>query len=264
MLGFTRPVDRALKYFYWDLMSRIGSRISAPSDRRATALLTYFSPARMRHADTQLRQLLRCDFIDSIVVSNHNPDLRIEDVVRLRDPRVTFRNETTKRGCGHRWEVANSLSGSLFLVIDDDLLLYPSQLRRVFTALTQEPQRPHGLAGMVYRDSTISYEASRDREVDFLCELYAVTREHIERYHALRRMFADRDAVMQAIDRAADFVVISRAGCRRPRIHDVGTVFRCETFAQAGTAVHKTASFEDEMAQVIALVGPDAVRRVEG
>jgi hypothetical protein len=148
--------------------------------------------------------------------------------------------------------VANEVGGEYLIVIDDDLLLFPHQIENLFRGLVREPQRPHGLAGMQWGDDgSVEYVQRTNDDVDFLCEIYAVTRAHVQRYGQLRDALAAYDSVTDLIDAAADFVIVSAAGQRNPRIHDVGQIFRCTTFKQSGHAVHMERSFQSGVQRVV-------------
>jgi hypothetical protein len=74
---------RQAKYLYWWLTARLGGRVSTV-EGRTTVLITYYDPLRLQHLDSQIRQALRCDFVERVIVSNHNPAFRIEEKSRVR------------------------------------------------------------------------------------------------------------------------------------------------------------------------------------
>jgi hypothetical protein len=240
-----------LKYAAWDLYGRLGPRESLDTPHRATVLITYYDPARMRHLDPQIRNVLKCAFVEKLVISNHNPDARIEERVKVKDARVVCLNQDTRRGCGYRWSVAGAIDPEYLIVIDDDILLFPWQLAALFKQLVSEPQVPHGFAGMLHHPpDDFEYREKENRPVDYLCEIYAVTRAHLRRYAELKSLAAGDPAVARMIESAADFMVISQTGSGHPRIHDAGRIFRSETFDQAGVAVHKRSDFDASLPRV--------------
>jgi choline kinase len=86
----------------------------------------------MKHINPQVRNILKCDFVEKLVISNHNPEMSIENKVETRDKRLVFINQETKRGCGYRWVIANGFNPEYLIVVDDDILLFPSQLQKLF------------------------------------------------------------------------------------------------------------------------------------
>ena len=100
---------RKLKYALWTINGYLGQRARVDVPQQVTVLITYYNPVRMRHIDSQVRNLLQCRFVEQIVLSNHNPAVRIEDQVKSRDARLTFLNQPVPRGCGYRWWVAHEL-----------------------------------------------------------------------------------------------------------------------------------------------------------
>jgi hypothetical protein len=250
-----RTAARRLSRGLWHASGRVGWPVRADVDARATVLVTYYHPSRLRYLDSQVRNLLRCGFVDRLVLSNHNPEFRLTDVLTVRDPRIVVVQQDAPRGCGYRWMVALEHLSEFMIVVDDDLLLYPWQLARVFEQVVRQPRAPHGFAGMLFSpDGAMQYVESEERSVDYLCELYAVTGEQVRRYHALRAQLGPSEDVVASVDSAADFVLISRAGQERPRIHSAGRLFRDETFNQHGVAVHQRGQFGSSVGAVRAAV----------
>jgi hypothetical protein len=211
----------------------------------------------MRHADALARNILRCGFVERLVLSNHNPAVRLADHLSLSDARVVVNEERAPMGCGHRWQVAVRWPAGYLIVIDDDILLRPEQLRTLFHALQADPARPHGIAGMRRSHAgTFEFVERRNDDTDFLCEVYAVTGEHLDRYVQRRDRLPQR--VRARVDRSADFVLISACGNGRPRLHDVGRVLRCESFKAPGIAVHQGAEFHHDFGEVSELVASTA------
>lgn len=236
----------------WRLRGRCGWRL--PRDRKdaLTVLVAYYHPARAGYCTAQVRNLLACAFVERVIISNHNPLLRLDLPARLRDERVTIVEAGTKCGCGHRWHVAAAFHPQYLLVIDDDVFLFPGQIARLFRHLLDAPERPHGVAGMRrLPDDALSYHCQEDLGVDFLCEAYAVTLSHLLRYLKLEDQLLQNGVAFASIDRYADFAVVSRAGSEKPAIHDVGHILRCPTFKTPGIAVHRTGGFDEAVGEVV-------------
>ncbi|GIK40319.1 MAG: hypothetical protein BroJett011_41520 [Chloroflexota bacterium] len=205
----------------------------------------------MEHIEPQVRNILKCNFVDKLIISNHNPDVHIDDRIKIKDKRLVFINQNVKRGCGYRWLIADELDPEYLIVVDDDILLFPSQLAKLFKHLVNEPEIPHGISGFLHlENSELEFHEKENRTVDFLCETYAVTRNHLNRYMELKKLVAKNDALNQMIDSAADFMIISQTGSRNPKIHHVGRLFKASTFKQAGVAVHKEENFGESLGEV--------------
>ena len=247
MSRYTRRVRCAL----WRASGRIGPSVTLALPQRLTVLITCFHPVRAVHLDTQARTALRCRFVEKVVVSSHNPDVKAEAWVRVRDPRLLFQNVPEKRGCGHRWTVAAALDPEFLLVIDDDIFLRASQIAALFQQLVSLPRVPHGLSGIrELEDGYLDFVDRQEVGVDYLCEVYAVTRQHLRRHAELQTLATAAAPVGELIASAFDFMVISRAGNGRPHVHDLGHILRCETFKTPGVAVHKHDGFEAHLRQV--------------
>jgi hypothetical protein len=108
---------------------RFGGPVSGDTSDRLTVLIAFHHPFRMRHADAMARNILRCRFVERLVLSNHNPNARLGDFLRLSDERLIVNEEQTSRGCRHRWLVASRWPADYVIVIDDDILLRPASAR---------------------------------------------------------------------------------------------------------------------------------------
>jgi hypothetical protein len=246
-----KAIKQKIRYTQFALAGDWGGAVSLNSRDRLTVLITYYHPARMGHIQAQVRNILRCEFVERLIVSNHNPAIRIEDKVQSKDKRLTLLNQTERRGCGYRWVVAHELSPKYLVVIDDDMFLFPGQIAKLFRCLIDEPEIPHGVAGMIRVGvDSLEYHEVEDIAVDYLCETYAVTNRQLERYIEMKKAVATNDILTAMIDNAADFMVISQTGSARPKIHNVGRLFKSSTFKEVGIAVHKQAGFDESLMEV--------------
>jgi len=235
----------------WKVNGILGREIGQDFPQKATVLITYFNPARMEHIDPQVRNVLKCRFVDRVIISNHNPDISIDQMVKVRDKRLIFINQEIKRGCGFRWAVAAEFDPEYLIVVDDDILLFPSQLAKLFQHLIGEPEIPHGFTGMRHTENgEFEYYERVDMDVDFLCEIYAVTRQNLRQYRELEHHIERDTHLSKLVDSSMDFMLISQTSLQNPRIHNVGRIFRCLTFNQAGIAVHKADDFTENMLEV--------------
>lgn len=252
---------KKLVYYLWCLYGLMGPRLRLNAQELVTVLITYYSPARLRHVNHLTRNLLKCEFVGKVVISCHNPEVKIEEHVTVRDRRVTLLNQNVRRACGYRWDVAREFSPEYLIVIDDDIVLFPWQLKVLFEKLLREPDLPHGLSGMIHmEDGALQFHQRENIEVHYLTEIYAVTKNHIEQYFEMIRTFGEQDPALPAeIEYLGDFVVISQTGPLHPRIHRAGRIFRDDTYNVQGMANHKEEQFSkivDKVARAVKNMRP--------
>lgn len=116
-----------------------------------------------------------------------------------------------------------------FLVVDDDLLLKPSQFEAVCRALQSDPLRPHGVQGILY-DSWCARVYHNQRGctqlVDAICRLRVFTATHLTAFFELLRE-ADFGPLHPAWGGSYwDDVFVSYAA-GKPRILDIGDILDC-------------------------------------
>jgi hypothetical protein len=249
-------VKYLLKTMLWMGNGYLGRRFSVAGPQTLTVLITYFDPARMVKINHQLRNILKCSFVERIIISNHNPRVNIQEKIKIKDRRLTVISQTVNRGCGFRWHIASEINPAYLVVIDDDLFIFPEQLTRLFTSLLAEPEIPHGLSGMIcLPDGSYEFREKENCEIDFLCEIYAVTNKHLDRYMDTYYDLSSNESVTRIVDSATDFIIISQTGTSEPKIHDVGRLLRDETFKKEGVAVHKGQMFNEYMQQTQDAIG---------
>jgi hypothetical protein len=235
-----------LKMLLWVANGYLGKRFSLAGPERLTVLITYFNPARMTQIDHQLRHIFKCSFVQEVIISNHNPDINIQGKIKVRDRRLKILNQPVRQGCGFRWQIANEFNPDYLVVIDDDLFVSPEQLTKLFRFLLAEPEIPHGLSGINYlSDGSYEFRDRENRETDFLCEIYALTNEHLGQYMKIYEDLSSNKHLVTIINSTTDFILLSHTGSSRPKIHDVGRLFRDGTFKTEGVAVHKSEMFKE-------------------
>jgi hypothetical protein len=240
-----KRVAKKIAYYLWVIFGYVGWNLRVQGSETLTVLITYYSPARLRHLNHQIRNLLKCQFVEKIVVSCHNPTIKIKEHVKVQDQRLVLMNQSVPRGCGYRWSVARAFPAEYFVVVDDDIVLFPWQLRVLFERLLEEPKIPHGLSGMIHReDGELEFHQRENIPVHYLTEIYAVTKEHVEHYFEMVSLIEKQEEDLpEAIERLGDFIVISQTGVQNPKIHKAGRIFRDETYNAQGVAMHKEEHF---------------------
>ncbi len=236
-----KKLAKEILFWNWELRGYLGARVSLPRTEKATVIIPTYNKRRRRNIQPLIRSLLLCEFVECIIVSNHNPEVQIESCVRLRNPRLLLINQPTRRGCGFAWELARNAKGEYFIVIDDDQLLYPMQLARLFDQLVLNPVVPHGTAGALQ----FKYHENEEMEVDNLYNIYAVTRAHVRTYFEYAQRIVDGGfASPESIEYWGDDIIMSRCGNGKARIHDVGFLLRCRTAADEDVAIHQDTDFD--------------------
>ena len=241
-----------LKYILWVLSGYIGRELSSVFPQKVTVLITYYSEVRMKNINYQIRNILKCTFVDRIIVSNHNPDIRINDKVDVENKNLILINQNVRRACGYRWNVAKTIDSEYLIAIDDDILLFPSQLKVLFEQLILKPDVPHGFSGMIHlKNGEFEYREREDTDVHYLCEVYAVTKYHIRQYFEMESLLEKQDQTLpDAVERLGDYIVISQTGIRNPKIHKTTRIFRSETFKLIGVSNHKERDFASVLERV--------------
>ncbi len=227
-------------------------RVSIPRPERLTVVLPVFHAVRARNLTPQIRALRRCAFVDRIIISNHNPDLTVEDHLGIGDRRISVISQETRAGAGKRWDTAIGAVADYILVIDDDLCIFPGQIARLFKRLIEDPSIPHGLVGT----DRATWHQEADLSVDILHEIYAVTGAHVQHYFELNDELNRAGVSSDVVEWWADDIVISRCGETRPRIHNLGRILRTSTADEAGIAVHRAPGFVEKRASVLEALPP--------
>jgi hypothetical protein len=138
---------------------------------------------------------------------------------------------------------------SHYLVVDDDTIPRPTQLARLFAELLADPSAPHGMAGW---QSHGQFVERQEAEVECLFCLYAVTRQHVERYGEYVREMAERRGVApETVEFYADDLVISQSGTRTARVHDLGWMLRCRTSDRPDVAISQDREFWPRRMEVL-------------
>jgi hypothetical protein len=251
-----KKIAKKVVYDLWVAYGYVGWPLRVQPLKKLTVLIACYHPARLRHLNHQIRNLLKCEFVEKVVISSHNPTVKIEEYVTVTDRRLILLSQSVHRAGGYRWVVAKEFSFEYLIVIDDDIVMFPSQLKVLFENLLKDPNVPHGLSGMIHMENgDLQFHQREDIHVHYLTEIYAVTRKHVEQYFEMVRIFVEQSSdLADAIERLADFVVISQTGHQHPRIHRAGRIFRDETYNAKGVAIHKDEQFSNVVNRVAQLV----------
>ena len=165
-------------YWKWLLDGYICNNQSINGNYKVVVILASYHIERMKNIEPLVRSLSKCDFVSGIIVSNHNPDISVEDWVKIKDERLRLINQPTRHGPGYCWMLADKEDSDFFILIDDDFLASPRQLKILFQHLVEQPDVPHGVTGFFKS----KYYQNREMEVVTLNQIYAITRAHLDKY----------------------------------------------------------------------------------
>ncbi len=233
-------LEHEIAFRKWVWSVRAAPSVSITRHEKCVAIIPSYNAKRTRNLEPLVRSFLHCNFISKMIVSNHNPALRVQDWVQTNDSRLVLINQPARRGHGYAFELARAESCDYFIVLDDDFLIAPKQIATLFEHLLDEPQIPHGLAGILGSKLFSSIES----EVDCLFHVFAGTRAHALAYLDYAERLAQLGEVrLNEIEYFADDIVYSRVGPTKAKIHAVGALLRCKTSAQADIAFHMSPGF---------------------
>jgi hypothetical protein len=235
-----RAAWRGTRWF-WLLHSHWGGTVRSKCARKLTVIISTYSPARMRNIPALVRSLLKCGFVERIIVSNNNPAVRIGERLSIRDPRLVLLDQSVRRGPGYSWVLALREQAEYFMSIDDDMLVFPRQVALLFERLVERPDVPHGFAGQ--RGS--QYVQCRESEVDTLYLIYAATKVHAQRYVEIITSIGESGILpVEVAELWGDDIILSRTGSGKPLIHDAGFLLQADTCYDPRIAIHKQAEFQ--------------------
>jgi glycosyltransferase involved in cell wall biosynthesis len=224
-----------VEYAKWEYRARFGPRLKFAGTEKAT--IVFLSYKRPQNIEPLVRSALKCSFVAKVIVCNNNPDVRLESWVGVSDSRLVLLNQNKNLGPGYRFDIAIREPGDYFCFIDDDVFLYPEQIRQLFSSLLEDPSVPHGVRGQVVFDNQDFVDGIYGKEckVDILNGVYAFTKAHLEEYFRL-------DKELNGLPRVDD-IVLSFSGESAPSCHDVGEILLCPTEALPGIALWKEPDF---------------------
>lgn len=228
------------------LWFRLGGAGCGAWTRREKLTVVLLSYGRAANLNTIVAACLACPFVQRIILSNNNPQVRMRDFVPQRDSRLRITDQTARCFPSKRYELARDSGDPWLLCIDDDTFLTPRQIRSLFEALLADSTVPHSIAGENFRPEGGFAEylfgaPGKPEPVDCLVWAYAFTRQHAERYFELLHKLG----VDNATFRANEDIVLSHAGEARPLVHNFGALHLCGSRDAEDVATSKQAGFRN-------------------
>jgi len=236
----------------WRVATRLSSRVrleGAPP--LTTILLSYRRPGNM---SPLARAVLRCAFVDRVIICNNNPEVDLAEWIPPAHPRIEIRSRATRGLPGTRFEVARDTPAEHFLCIDDDCCLYPRQIARLYERYLEDPTVPHGAIGKIIRRAADSdrtgFEPRKRHEgrIDLLNCVYIFSRAHVTEYFRLLRELGVAGSDELGF---RDDIVLSYCGQDRPRSHDVGRIAMCTSAHDRDIAVFRQPGFDEHRHELL-------------
>ncbi|MDJ0835572.1 MAG: hypothetical protein QNK37_03590 [Acidobacteriota bacterium] len=236
------PFD-IIRFGAWMIRVTFGARQTADSEERlCVVMLSYKRPANM---EWLVRGYLKCEFVDSLVICNNNPDVDLRRYLKTQDPRITLIQRSVHTKQGIRFGLAEERRSQyrFFLSPDDDRFLYPRQIKQLFDAMVRNPAVPMGVEGEVFQEDNprMGYPfrvgCRGNRKVDHLTGVYGFNEAHLERAAALFDQLGWHD--LTKVGNGED-IVISFSGNEQPEIIDIGRQLCCNSWSKEGVATWTT------------------------
>jgi hypothetical protein len=229
------------QYLKWRRHIRQRSTAWSALPHKVTVILLSFK--RVRNIRPIVQGLLNAPFVETIVVSNNNPEYRIEEWIRIKDAKLRVINQPKRTAPGIRFELARREHGEYFLTIDDDVFLYADQLQMLLQALMENPNSPYGLQGenrsLPDSEEETGWHSGLGGfvgQVDVINRVYAFTREHLEEMYRLARLL---NIEVGEIANGED-LLLSFSGNARPRLVNAGRITACLSENRDGVATWAT------------------------
>ena len=221
-----------------------------------TCVVVLLSHNRPQNLEILVRGALQNRWVKKVIVSNSNPKFHIADWVKAKDARLQLIDETQKTLPGHRFVMAAGEPDDYFLSVDDDIFFTPAQWAQFFECLLRNEEAPHGISGQLYRPGVLfsngtvfHHRENTEETVDVLIGAYAFTRVQLQRVFQLAA--ALELGSLSLIGNGED-ILLSFAGTRPARIHDLGHPLLCASTSLKGVALWKTwENFWDERVKLV-------------
>jgi hypothetical protein len=242
------------KFPLWCLKLKLSYDESIRSnDKLCIILLSY---KRSKNIKWIVNSVCKCNFVDTIFVSNNNPEINIYDFFKPNDARVKVLCQNSHSPPALRFDIASQIESYFFMCIDDDIFLLPYQIKTLFLQLIKNPSIPHGtygseisinfnsIDGRIRPKVYSKHHFQVNREVDEIYQIYTFTKFHVLKYFQLINEYLVKNERTDILN-FCDDIILSSSGDGRPIIHNVGKILACCSFDNEKIAVYKTTGFED-------------------
>lgn len=231
------------RLFHWWFVVWMGRAVTWNGPERLTILLlNYRRPWNM---EALIRSFLCCAFVERVLIWDNGTLPSTERALARGDARVRVYGTGENHGTIARFRMARCSGGRHFLAVDDDVFLFPLQVRALFTHLVNDPSRVHGVVGQEVHGAGEAFRGLEEYAgpIDVLSRVYAFTQEHLNEFFHLLECLGIRDEAQFQELTAGDDIVLSFCGTGKPACHYVGKILSCPTCALPGTAVFREPGF---------------------
>ncbi|MGD9210372.1 MAG: glycosyltransferase family A protein [Desulfobacteraceae bacterium] len=228
------------------LKQEIESNQSITTIFEPKAVAVLLSYKRPKNLPLIAKTLLKLEFISKVIVSNNNPDLKMEKYFDFTDNRLELINQPQRRRAGFRFGIVKDMDAENYVFIDDDLFLKPSQIATLYQFLLDNPSVPHGIWGQQFikeGDQYTRMEIIRNYngELDVINRAYFLTHHHVKGFFKLLEAIEINDIVDLQF---GDDMILSFTGKGRPICHDVGPLLDCPSKDADGIAIWRENDFQ--------------------
>ena len=213
---------------------------------KATAII--LSYARPQNIQWIALALLKCDFIEKVIISNNNPEMKINSWIKIDDPRLEIQNQPVRRRAGYRYEIAKDLDSPYYIFIDDDLYLSCEQIEQMYAELLKNPDVAHGLWGQtieVSESGALSITNgvhSINEPIDVINRAYFLARHHVDRFLEILKIIGINEVTNLKF---GDDMILSMSSKNKPQCHNIGHILECYTANMEGIAIWTEQSFDN-------------------
>lgn len=214
--------------------------------------------------------LLRCAFVDKIIVSNNNTNITIEDWIPTNDHRIVFRNEQENSFAIGRFFIAVQEPAEYFLCMDDDIFLRPNQLRVLAEALMNQPETIHGMFGTnLEKDEQGCPFLHRGQfgltgPLDFIQRVYFFTNDHVTKFMQLLHFAKQQQLAFYDELKLCDDILLSFSSIGKPMCHDIGLFVDDSTSNKQGIALFANDSFVETRTRIASQLAIAALKLGNG
>jgi hypothetical protein len=230
----------------------LGFRYQHAGPERLTVILPSYG--RPRNIDLILSSVVACDFVSEIIITNNNPEIRLEDHLHVADPRIRIIRQPRKTPASIRFDLSREAREPWILAIDDDVFPSPRQVRALFRHLLARPEQVHGYGGEAWGDPPTKanhrsvVRPRGTQPVDSLIWAFAYTRAHVEEYFRL----LERLGIENLELKSSEDVPLSFAGQGPALVHDVGLFCRCPSESDPAVATWMRPGFFGQRMELVA------------
>jgi hypothetical protein len=243
MVSSARFLRLEARLLHWRLRCRFLPSVGLDTPKSTAIILSYKRPFNV---DGIVRSLLKCEFIEQIIVSNNNPELDLKPFIRVQSERLTLLQQNERRGCAYRFQIAQEVDSEHFICVDDDLFFHPETFHRLHMRHCSFPDAPTGILGFDVdwsaqkksQGTQLIRKRNINASVDVLNRIYLFNHEQLSRFWSNRDALVNADvSFLDQIDLVDDIILSSTGNCKA-RVWQVGDYIPCPTGMATAISMH--------------------------